>query len=64
VDEALLLASLAAQTLEGRIGLGRRAVAALSSVGAKQPAERLGLGLAGNDRNANGLVYHAASLAS
>ena len=60
----LVLASLAAEALEGRIGLRRRSVAAFDPVGTEQPAERLGLGLAGHHRNANGLVFHAASLAS
>ena len=60
----IVRATLAAEALEGRVRLGRRAVATLDPVGAEQPAERLRLGLSGDHRHANGLVFHAASVTS
>ena len=53
-----------AQYFLNNAGFGRRAVATLDPVGAEQPAERLRLGLSGDHRHANGLVFHAASVTS
>ena len=53
----LLWSSPAAEVLHQRVGLVRRAEAARNPGGAEKPAERLGIELAGHDRNANPFIH-------